>query len=302
MRRLEHLDALVLGFLNRWAVPALRVSLGIVFVWFGALKVFDVTPVSDLVTSTVYWFDSAWIVPILGILEILVGLGLLFGVLLRLTLLLFAFQMVGTFLVLVLLPEISFQDGNLLLTVEGEFVVKNLVLLSAGMVVGTTVRARDRSPDDSYRARGVSDRWVLRSHRLGCRRRMRNRGSCRLTTAQLPNPQVEALIRACHSGGCSIGVSRMPHHSPPASGAAARWRCAVLRRSLLLLLVLRLADRRWLHPRVTPTPVRLPRRLRLRRPVQLEPTPTTSALDSDDCRSYDVAAGAEGCGLRGDSD
>ncbi|MGI9641165.1 MAG: DoxX family membrane protein [Acidimicrobiia bacterium] len=154
MRSLTDLDALVLGFLNRWAVPALRVSLGIVFVWFGALKVFDVTPVSDLVTSTVYWFESAWIVPILGILEILVGLGLLLGVFLRLTLLLFAFQMVGTFLVLVILPEVSFQDGNpLLLTVEGEFVVKNLVLLSAGMVVGTTVRTRP-APDAATEPEG----------------------------------------------------------------------------------------------------------------------------------------------------
>lgn len=51
----------------------------------------------------------------------------------------FALQMAGTFLVLVLLPDVAFQDGNyLLLTVEGEFVVKNLVLLSAGMVVGAT--------------------------------------------------------------------------------------------------------------------------------------------------------------------
>ena len=62
---------------------------------------------------------------------------------LRSVLALFSLQMVGTFLVLVLLPEISFQDGNpLLLTVEGEFVIKNLVLLSAGMVVGATVRRR----------------------------------------------------------------------------------------------------------------------------------------------------------------
>ncbi|NNF69545.1 MAG: hypothetical protein HKN01_07210, partial [Acidimicrobiia bacterium] len=44
------------------------------------------------------------------------------------------------------LPEVSFQDGNLFkLTVEGEFVVKNLVLLSAGLVVGATVRARTES-------------------------------------------------------------------------------------------------------------------------------------------------------------
>jgi putative oxidoreductase len=52
-------------------------------------------------------------------------------------------QMLGTFLVFLLLPEVAFQDGNpLKLTVEGEFVLKNLVLLSAAMVVGAEV---DRS-------------------------------------------------------------------------------------------------------------------------------------------------------------
>ncbi|MGH2578563.1 MAG: hypothetical protein ACRDG9_12565, partial [Actinomycetota bacterium] len=65
---------------------------------------------------------------------------LLAGRLMRLALPLLVLQMAGTFLVLVLLPEIAFRDGNpLLLTVEGEFVVKNLVLLSAGMVVGSSV-------------------------------------------------------------------------------------------------------------------------------------------------------------------
>jgi uncharacterized membrane protein YkgB len=134
---------MVSAFLRRWSIPALRVSLGLVFVWFGALKVFDVTPVADLVGRTVYWFDPDWVVPVLGAFEIVVGVGLLFKIALRAILGLFAAQMLGTFLVLVLLPEVSFEDGNvLLLTVEGEFVVKNLVLLSAGMVVGATVRTR----------------------------------------------------------------------------------------------------------------------------------------------------------------
>jgi uncharacterized membrane protein YkgB len=140
----DHLDETITSFLRRWSIPALRVSLGIVFVWFGAMKVFDVTPVADLVASTVYWFDPGWVVPVLGVLEVIVGVGLLFRIALRLVLGLFAVQMVGTFLVLALLPEISFDGGNpLLLTVEGEFVVKNLVLLSAGMVVGATVRRGD---------------------------------------------------------------------------------------------------------------------------------------------------------------
>jgi uncharacterized membrane protein YkgB len=143
MTSVDRIDTAVAGFLRRWSIPALRVSLGIVFIWFGALKVFDVTPVADLVGRTVYWFDPDWVVPVLGLFEIVVGIGLLLRIALRSVLALFSLQMVGTFLVLVILPEISFQDGNpLLLTVEGEFVVKNLVLLSAGMVVGATVRRR----------------------------------------------------------------------------------------------------------------------------------------------------------------
>jgi uncharacterized membrane protein YkgB len=122
----------------------------IVFVWFGALKVFDVTPVADLVGETVYWVDPAWFVPFLGAVEIAVGLGLLFRRALRITLALFAAQMLGTFLVLVVQPEVAFQDGNpLLLTVEGEFVIKNLVLLAAGMVVGATVRRDGAQTEES---------------------------------------------------------------------------------------------------------------------------------------------------------
>ncbi len=143
MTTADRIDMAISGFLRRWSIPTLRISLGIVFIWFGALKVFDVTPVADLVGRTVYWFDPDWVVPVLGLFEIVVGFGLLLKIALRSVLALFSLQMVGTFLVLVLLPEISFQDGNpLLLTVEGEFVIKNLVLLSAGMVVGATVRRR----------------------------------------------------------------------------------------------------------------------------------------------------------------
>ncbi|NNK91285.1 MAG: DUF417 family protein [Acidimicrobiia bacterium] len=143
---IDTIDLKVTAFLRRWSIPALRVSVAIVFIWFGALKVFNVTPVTELVGNTVYWVDPDWFVPVLGIVEVIVGLGLLFRVALRSMLALFAVQMAGTFLVLLVLPEVSFQDGNLFkLTVEGEFVVKNLVLLSAGLVVGATVRARTES-------------------------------------------------------------------------------------------------------------------------------------------------------------
>lgn len=143
MTTFAKVDAAITKFLRRWSIPALRVSLGIVFLWFGLLKVLDVTPVTDLVADTVYWVDPDWFVPLLGFAEIAVGVALITGLALRAALAVFAAQMVGTFLVLVIQPDVAFQDGNIFeLTVEGEFVVKNLVLLSAGLVVGSTVDSR----------------------------------------------------------------------------------------------------------------------------------------------------------------
>lgn len=142
-RRLERIDERIIRFMQANGLRLLRIALGIVFVWFGLLKVIGQTPVYELVGNTVYWVDPAWFVPFLGLWEIVVGLGLLFGIALRLTLLFFFMQMIGTFLVLIVKPEVAFQDGNLLLlTVEGEFVVKNLVLLAAGIAVGGTVERR----------------------------------------------------------------------------------------------------------------------------------------------------------------
>lgn len=137
---LTRVDEVVIPWLRRWSIPLLRVSLAIVFIWFGLLKVLDVTPVTELVAETVYWVDPDWFVPLLGWVEVAVGVGLLFDKALRIVLPLFLLQIAGTFLVLVIQPDVSFQDGNLFkLTVEGEFVIKNLVLLSAGLVVGTRV-------------------------------------------------------------------------------------------------------------------------------------------------------------------
>lgn len=146
----RRLDRALIAFMNAWGIRLLRLALAVTFIWFGALKVLNVSPVADLVAQTVYWLPEAWVVPLLGWWEIAVGLGLLFRFALRLTLLFFFLQMAGTFLVLILHPDLSFQNGNpLLLTVLGEFVVKNLVLLSAGLVVGSTVDRREPRPTPS---------------------------------------------------------------------------------------------------------------------------------------------------------
>lgn len=140
---LDRLDRHATELMRRHAPTVARVSLGFVFVWFGALKLSGQTPVADLVVAMMPWVPEAALVPALGAYEVVVGALLLAARLLRTALLLLWLQMLGTFGVLVLLPQVAFQGGNpLLLTVEGEFVVKNLILVAAGIVVGGSLRRR----------------------------------------------------------------------------------------------------------------------------------------------------------------
>ena len=137
-KKAVRLDERLRPLLARIGVPLLRISLGVVFLWFGLLKIFDVSPVSGLVANTIYWFDPDVVVPALGVFEVFVGACLVAGRLMRIARPLLVLQMAGTFMVLVLLPDVAFRDGNpFLLTVEGEFVVKNLVLLSSALVIGS---------------------------------------------------------------------------------------------------------------------------------------------------------------------
>jgi putative oxidoreductase len=140
--RLETYDRTMRRLLGRASPMLLRISLGIVFVWFGALKVAGASAVGGLVAATVPFLDSAWFVPVLGVVEILIGVAFATGRLLRVVLPVFVAHMAGTFLVLLTLPDVAFQGANpLALTAVGEFVIKNLVLLSAGLVVASGVKA-----------------------------------------------------------------------------------------------------------------------------------------------------------------
>ena len=140
----SQVDEFVAGFMERYGVTLLRLSLAVVFIWFGALKLVGRSPVADLVGATVYWLPARVFVPVLGVWEVAIGLGLLFRLALRFTLFLLFVQMAGTFLVLLLRPERAFAGSPFLLTAEGEFVIKNLVLISAGLVIGGTVRRMRR--------------------------------------------------------------------------------------------------------------------------------------------------------------
>jgi len=144
--RLEALDASVIGWMQRHGLTLLRWSLGLVFLWFGALKfVPDASPAADLALRTIDQLTGGALAPrqALGVLaawECLIGLGLLAGRLLRLTLALLWLQMLGAVLPVFLFPEAVFRQIPLVPTLEGQYIVKNAVLISASLVLGADLR------------------------------------------------------------------------------------------------------------------------------------------------------------------
>ena len=125
-RRLE-------GLLRRAVPLLLRGSLGITFAWFGALKpAGQPTLPASLIAAITPMVDPQVSVPLVGAFEVALGVGLLVGRWMPVVLAGVALHLSGTFLVLLLRPDVAFVEGNpLLLSVEGEYVVKNLVLLAA---------------------------------------------------------------------------------------------------------------------------------------------------------------------------
>src|SRR4051794_727582 len=87
--------------LGRISAPLLRASLGVVFIWFGALKISNSTPVAALVAHTVPFLPARYFVPALGVFEIVVGLGLLVGRWIPAVVTIMVAHLLGTFLVLV---------------------------------------------------------------------------------------------------------------------------------------------------------------------------------------------------------
>ncbi len=140
-RRFDEVDATIAAWMDRWGVPILRVAVAVVFVWFGALKLFDASPAAELVAATVYVVPPSVFVPVLGLWEVLIGLCLLYRPLIRLGILLLFLQLPGTFLPLVILPGVVYTAAPYALTVEGQYIVKNLVIIGAALVIGSTVRS-----------------------------------------------------------------------------------------------------------------------------------------------------------------
>ena len=140
LSKIKQLDLKISRWMYVHGKPILRYSLALIFIWFGFLKITGDSPASDVVAATIFWIDPETFIPILGIWEVLIGLFLIFKKTVRIAILLLIFQMPGTFLPLIMLPEISFIEVPFKLSMEGQYIIKNLILISAAIVIGGSVR------------------------------------------------------------------------------------------------------------------------------------------------------------------
>ena len=136
-RAIQRLEYTATQWLAENGVHALRLGLGIIFLWFGALKLFPgMSPAEGLIARTVGWIvDPTWFLPLLALWECAIGIGLIVNRWPRLTLLLLFAHMPGTFMPLVACPEVVWTEFPFGWTLEGQYILKNLVLIGGALTL-----------------------------------------------------------------------------------------------------------------------------------------------------------------------
>lgn len=138
--RWDRIDAQVARWLDRLGHPMHRVTLALVFLWFGTLKLYGHPTATTILAHTVFIGPPEVTVRILGAWEALIGLCLLIPALVRVALPLLLLRLVGTAAALVLSADVCFAHSPLVPTPEGQYLVKDLMLFGAAAVIGGSVR------------------------------------------------------------------------------------------------------------------------------------------------------------------
>ena len=148
------LDRAIQNRMHFLGEPAARISLFIIFFWFGILKPLGVSAAEPLVLKTVDWmplFSAQQWLAVIGWWEVIIGISFLFRKTTRLAIGLLFLQMTGTFMPLFILPEITFQENGIpfLPTLEGQYIIKNIIIISAAVVVGGNLSAKRTTPEQA---------------------------------------------------------------------------------------------------------------------------------------------------------
>jgi len=129
---------------QRSAHKLLTWSLSLTFFWFGFLKVINMSPVVGLLRHSFSFFAAQPFLGLLGFFEILISIGLLIPKVRKITITLTILHLFGTVSVICIAPNILFAPYFPVLTMEGEFILKNFILISACLML--LFSSRDPSP------------------------------------------------------------------------------------------------------------------------------------------------------------
>lgn len=141
MHRLHIIEDKIIDWMAVNGIYLLRISIGIIFFWFGFQKFFPgISSAEDIATRTINVLSfgivqAPYSMPILATWETLIGLGFLTGKFLRTTVVLLYLQMAGTIFPLFVFPDETFYMVPFVPTIEGQYILKNIILITAAMVI-----------------------------------------------------------------------------------------------------------------------------------------------------------------------
>lgn len=120
---------------EKYSVNIMRIALATVYIWFGALKIVGISPAGELVEQTVYWFKPEIFIPLLGVCEVIIGIGLLIKQFIPYTIVLLLMHMAVTFFPVFILQGVCFDNFPFCPTLVGQYIIKNLVLIAGALII-----------------------------------------------------------------------------------------------------------------------------------------------------------------------
>jgi uncharacterized membrane protein YkgB len=141
-KHFDNIDDLIARAFKKYGHYFHRVSIGILFIWFGALKIYGHKTATSLIAHTIYAGDPDEIIPMLGAVELAIGFCFLIRPLARAAILLLILRLPGSILALIILPDICWYVFPLAPTAEGQYLIKDITIFFAAIAIAGSVRDR----------------------------------------------------------------------------------------------------------------------------------------------------------------
>ncbi|HET8884656.1 MAG TPA: hypothetical protein VFM68_04260 [Candidatus Saccharimonadales bacterium] len=139
----SHLDIKIITFFKRIFIPTARISIFLIFFWFGFIKLLGISPASPLAealtakTIGLQHFDTLFI--LLSVVECIIGILFLFPKITRVVIPLLLFHMILVCSPLALLPGLVWQQP-FVPTLEGQYIIKNAVVVALAIGVAASAQ------------------------------------------------------------------------------------------------------------------------------------------------------------------